>query len=558
MMISGIGDNLSVAAMGQVAAPVAFTAPVESAPAAPTDGLVKSSKGDDAGLMSRSIFMAHQEAPAETTCCEEVASTASVSSHCGDSYLEKWGPQVIYFPLTDRFNNGDTSNDFGVNPSDPRAYHGGDLQGVIDKLDYLDDLGVTTLWLAPLYDNVDNAKIGDYDCGSGYHGYWIKDHYAVEEHQGDMDKVKELVDKAHGKGMKIVLDTVLNHVAPGHEWTQDPSKSGWIHHNGGIQNWDNPWELENRDVCGLPDLDQGNPETYKYLLDNTLWWIKETGADGIRLDAVKHIDHQFWQKFSADIKAEMGDDFMVLGEVLHGDPNVQAGYQRDGLSSLFDMPLYYTMKETFAKDGSCRNLANRFSEDCKYDNPQRMVTLLDNHDFERFLESAKGFRSHDKLMLGLDLIMTCRGIPSVYYGTESGIEGANDPYNRGDMKFGDNQHIAQHLQKLTSIRSGLPALQMGEQKEMWVDDQIYAFCRRHEGQEVISVVNNDYNTQWRDIPLREGSPIQEGETLVDALTGEKFQVKNGRVNVNVPDKKGRILVPEKFMSDIHFKEGIRF
>ena len=552
-MISGIGDNLAAATIGQVSAAPAQTAAIrDTAPALPTDSLVRAQSSDD-GLMSPSMVKAQSSSTTQVATTEMVAEAEEVSSKSSNAYIDKWGPQVIYFPLTDRFNDGDPSNNMGCDKADPRGYHGGDLQGIIDKLDYLDDLGVTTLWLAPLYDNVDRAGDGVHDWGSGYHGYWIQDHYKVEEHQGDMGKVKELVGKAHEKGMKVVLDTVLNHTAPGHQWTQDPSKQDWFHHNGGIQNWENPWELANRDVCGLPDLNQSNPDTYKFLLDNTLWWIRETGADGIRLDAVKHIDHEFWQKFSADIKAEMGDDFMVLGEVLHGDPNVQASYQRDGLSSLFDMPLYYTMKETFAQDGSCRKLAARFGEDCKYDQPGQMVTLLDNHDFERFLESAKGYRSHDKLMLGMDMIMTCRGIPSIYYGTETGLEGANDPYNRGDMNFGENGHITDHLKKLTSTRAGLPALQTGSQMEMWVDDQIYGFCRRQDGQEVISIVNNDYSGQTRDIPLREGSPIQEGETLVDALTGEKFQVKNGRVNVYIPDKKGRILVPEKFMGDIKFK-----
>lgn len=551
-MISGIGDHLSTAAIAQTNTSAMSVASTQTAAQAlPTDKLGHTETSDD-GLMKPTLFKS-ASTTGEVASAAEVGTCQEVSSKSGNSYLDKWGPQVIYFPLTDRFNDGDPTNNMGVDKNDPRGYHGGDLQGIIDKLDYLDDLGVTTLWLAPLYDNVDRAGSNGADWGSGYHGYWIQDHYKVEEHQGDMNKVKELVNKAHDKGMKIVLDTVLNHVAPGHEWTQDPSKSGWLHHNGGIGNWDDPWELANKDVCGLPDIDQSNPDAYKFLLDNTLWWIKETGADGIRLDAVKHVDHEFWQKFTSDIKAEMGTDFMVLGEVLHGDPNVQASYQRDGLSSLFDMPLYYTMKETFAQDGSCRKLGERFAEDSKYSNANQMVTLLDNHDFERFLESAKGYRSHDKLMLGLNMIMTCRGIPSIYYGTETGKEGANDPFNRGDMNFGENQHITQHLQKLTSIRSGLPALQTGSQMEMWQDDQVYGFCRRQDGQEVISVVNNSYDWQTRDIPLREGSPIQEGETLVDALTGDKFQVHNGRVNVNIPDKKGRILVPEKFMNDIKFK-----
>ncbi len=556
-MITGINDNLPGLTATAAPAKAAPSAPAEAPAALPTDSMVKSEASGNK-VIPRNIFLSRdpaltKSAPTpEAARTEGVLNTEAIAPRSGNSWLDKWGPQVIYFPLTDRFSDGDPTNNMGVDKSNPLAYHGGDLRGVINKLDYIKDLGATTIWVAPMYDNTDRVEFGDYKA-SGYHGYWIRDHYQVDEHQGTMDTAKELVQKAHEKDMKVVMDVVLNHVAPNHPWTQDPSKHDWFHHNGGIQNWDDPWQLENRDVCGLPDLNQSNPETYQYLLDNTLWWIKETGVDGIRLDAVKHIDHGFWQKFSADIKAKMGDDFMILGEVLHGDPNVQASYQRDGLDALFDMPLYYTMRDTFAKDGSARKLGDRLAEDCKYQDPYKMVTLLDNHDFERFMYHTGGNRGEDKLMLGMSFIMTCRGIPSVYYGTEVGMQGGGDPDNRRDMEFGKNPQITQHMQKLTSIRAGLPALQVGHQLEMWQDDQVYSFCRRHEGQEVITVVNNSYDTQTRNIPLRDQSPIHDGDVLVDALTGEKFTVQNNSVNVWTADKKARILVPEQFMKDIHFK-----
>ena len=549
-MISGVSDNFKVfnQPISSVSVPTAAAVKPESAPALPSDGLVRSKSGSD-GIMSRQM-MANGMAKAESTAqAQATADTSAVSTSSVSSWHQKWGPQVIYFPFTDRFNNGDTSNDFNVDRSDPRAYHGGDLQGIIDKLDYIhDDVGATCLWLGPLYDNTDEKPWGT----SGYHGYWIKDHYAVDEHLGTMDKAKELVSKAHEKGMKVVLDTVLNHTSPDHQWTKDPSKSSWFHHNGGIRNWEDAWQLENGDVCGLPDLDQHNPETYKFLLDNTLWWIKETGADGIRLDAIKHVDHQFWGQFCADIRKEMGEDFMILGEALHGDPNIVSQYQRDGMDSCFDMPLYYTIRDTIGKDGSAREIGRRFAEDSKYPDASKMVTLLDNHDFERFLNNTNNSRGHDKLMMGMDLIMTCRGIPSIYYGDETGLTGGGDPDNRHDMNFGENPHITEHLHKLSATRAAMPALQFGEQMEMWQDDQVYAFCRRHEGQECITVLNNSYDHQTRDIPLREGSPLHDGDVMVDVLTGDEFTVRNNKVNVGTADKHGRVLVPKKDYGNIKF------
>ncbi|MBQ7528706.1 alpha-amylase [bacterium] len=545
-MISSVSDfNIANQPISSVSAPVAQAVkPEATAVPLPSDTLVRS-EDPGKGLMTRSIFASVTAQQAEGPA--EVASTQAVQTASVDSWHQKWGSQVIYFPFTDRFNDGDPSNNFNINKGSNTGYHGGDLRGIIDKLDYLEDLGTTCIWLSPLYDNVEEAY-----GGTGYHGYWIQDHYKVDEHWGTMADAKELVAKAHEKGMKVVLDTVLNQVAPGHSWTTDPSKHEWLHHNGGVTNWNDQWQVENCDLCGLPDINQSNPETYEFLLNNTLWWIKETGADGIRLDAVKHIDHQFWQKFSADIKEKMGEDFLVLGEVLHGDPNVVSNYQRDGIDSLFDMPLYYTIRDTIAKDGSARNIGNRFAEDSKYDDASKLVTLVDNHDFERFAHFA-GQRGDDKMMLAMDLIMTCRGIPSIYYGDEINLEGGGDPDNRHDMRFGEKPYIADHLKKLTATRAAMPALQFGEQKEMWQDDQIYAFCRRHEGQECITVLNNSYGQQNRNIPLREGSPLHDGDVMVDVLTGEKFKIQGNCVNVGVADKHGRVLVPEKDYGSIKFK-----
>lgn len=466
-----------------------------------------------------------------------------------DSWKKTWSPQVIYFPFTDRFNNADPTNDFRVDPSNPVGFHGGDLQGIVERLDYLQDMGVTTLWLSPLYDNVDFERIGNYE-GTGYHGYWIRDHYQVEEHQGDLDLARKLVSEAHDRGMKVLLDVVLNHVAPGHPWVGDPSRKDWFHTHGGIRDWNDPYELEHGEIGGLPDLKQDNPEVYKYLLENTLWWIDKTGADGIRLDAVKHIGRDFWRRFCADIKANTDPDFLILGEVLHGDTRNVASYQRDGLDALFDMPLYFTIRDVFARDASARLLGDRLAEDRNYQDPDKLVTLLDNHDFPRFMHSAGPHRGEDKLKLAMAFLMSVRGIPSIYYGTEIGMQGDDDPDNRRMMEFGKNPELTSHFKRLGQIRGALPALQMGRQLEMWQDDQVYAFCRRLEGQEVVAVFNNSYQQQHRRIPLREQSPLKEGEILIDMLSNERFRVTDGALNLDMADKRARILVPERFASEV--------
>jgi alpha-amylase len=444
--------------------------------------------------------------------------------------------QVIYFPLTDRFADGDPTNNFAVDRSHPAGFWGGDLKGLTEKLDYIKSLGATSIWLSPLADNTEQFRIGDYH-GYGHHGYWIKDHYGVEEHQGQLEDAKNLVAKAHEKGLKVILDVVLNHVGPDHPFMDDPSKRGWFHNEGAIDDWNDPRQVERGDLGGLPDLAQDNPETYQYLLDNTLWWIKETGVDGIRLDAVKHIKKEFWSKFVPDVKEKSGkDDLFVMGEVFHGDPNVVADYQRNGVETVFDLPLYYTMQETFGQGQSFQRIGERLDQDAVYPNPDGLVTVLDNHDLPRFLSTARDTfagEGEKRLKQAMAFQMSVRGIPSVYYGTEAGFSGGHDPHNREMMDFDAAPDLKQHMQKLTYIRNTSDALRHGTQKEMWRDDDVYAFSRATDKQEAIAVFYNGTQDGSRRIPLHPDSNLNNGQVLVDSLSGREFTIKDGAIETQL-------------------------
>jgi alpha-amylase len=443
--------------------------------------------------------------------------------------------QIIYFPLTDRFNDGDPSNDFALHREDPTGFWGGDLKGLTDKLDYIKSLGATSIWLSPLADNTEQVQIGNYH-GYGHHGYWIRDHYAVEEHQGKMEDAKRLVAEAHKRGLKVVLDVVLNHVGPDNVLLQDPhKKETWFHNKGGITDWNDPLNVEQGDLGGLPDLNQENPETYKFLVDNTLWWIQETGVDGIRLDAVKHVSKDFWSKFVPEIKEKAGkDDLFVMGEAFHGDPKVVSSYQKAGIDFLFDLPLYYTMRETFGQGLSMKRVAARLAEDSLYPDPGKLVTVLDNHDLPRFLSTARKDSPGEgdkRLEQALAFQMTVRGVPSVYYGTEAGFSGGDDPHNREMMDFGARPDLKAYVHKLTSLRNSSEALQHGAQREMWVDDDVYAFSRATDKEEIIAVFHNGKEAGQRSIPLRKESHIADGTILVDLLSGKEFKVDGGRLEL---------------------------
>lgn len=446
----------------------------------------------------------------------------------------KWHQeQVIYFPLTDRFHDGDPDNNFVVDRNHPAGFWGGDLKGLTDKLDYIKSLGATSIWLSPVADNTEQLTYGDYH-GFGHHGYWIRDHYNTEEHQGRLDEAKKLVKEAHKRGLKVVLDVVLNHTGPDHPMANDPNKRGWFHNQGDITDYEDPRQVEYGDLAGLPDLAQENPETYDFLVKNTLWWIEELGVDGIRLDAVKHIQKDFWAKFVPEIKEKSGkEDLFVMGEVFHGDPKVVADYQRAGIDYLFDLPLYFTMKETFGEGASFRKLGERLAQDSEYPQPDQLVTVLDNHDLPRFLSTARKDQPDKRLKQAMAFLMTVRGVPSVYYGTESGFSGGHDPLNREMMQFDVRPDLKKTMQDLTWIRNYSDALRNGAQREMWQDDDVYAFSRATDDEEVIAVFHNGTNESSRRIPLRKESELSNGTVLVDALSGREFTVKDRALEVKL-------------------------
>ncbi|HEY9857384.1 MAG TPA: alpha-amylase family glycosyl hydrolase [Stenomitos sp.] len=472
----------------------------------------------------------------------KAAENSSLSVSAKRATLKAWQDDVIYFALLDRFQDGDRSNDQNVDKSNPTAYHGGDLQGLIDKLDYLQDLGVTTLWVSPILDN-DDHKLGNTDLW-GYHGYWTKDFSQIEEHFGTYQKARELVTKAHARGMKVLLDVVCNHA--GYEFpTQDARYQGWFHTNGNIPDgkWDDPWWCENGSLFGLPDFAQEKPEVANFLTGTYLSWADRLDLDGFRIDALKHVPQSFWSQFTSAAHAKKGPGFLTLGEILHGDPNVVASYQRNGkFDSLFDFPLYYTLTDVFAKGGSMRKLGDRFAQDGTYPDASMLSPFLDNHDVPRFLSQAGG--DLNKLRLALACVLTVRGIPMLYYGTEVGMAGAQEPDNRRDMAWGANEPLRGYVKNLLAIRKGSPALQHGRQLEMWQDEDVYAYSRQADGDEAIVVLNNDPTSQSRTIPLRAESRLTDGTTLVDALTGQTVTVAGRRFGVTLAGKQARIFVPQ--------------
>jgi neopullulanase len=440
---------------------------------------------------------------------------------------------AMYLIMPDRFANGDTTNDSpAVAPglhdrSKPRYYHGGDLEGIRRKLPYLKQLGITAIWLNPLYDNnngLNRKEVYDGQPMADYHGYGATDMYAVDEHLGDMLLFKTVVDEAHAMGIKIILDMVANHTGPYHPWANDSPTPTWYHGttashpNNTWQTWTlhdrySPPAMRQATLDGwfiniLPDFNQDDPEVARYIVQNTLWWVGMSGMDGIRQDTWPYVPRAFWRDWMTAIRKEY-PSLKVVGEVFDGDPAFVSFFQGgraqydgidDKVDALFDFPLYYAMRNAFANGRSVRELAQTLARDHLYPNPDALVTFIGLHDVNRFM-NEQGATSTG-LKLAYTFMITARGTPLVYYGDEIALPGGNDPDNRRDFPGGwkedprdafdatgrseVEQGVWSHVQALLTLRAQRPDLRRGMTENLFVGDQVLVYRR---GKTLVAINN---------------------------------------------------------------------
>lgn len=493
---------------------------------------------------------------------------------------------VMYLIMIDRFADGDQSNN---DPPQSRGlydrnnkfyYHGGDLQGVIDKLPYLKELGVTAIWLTPWYDNYDRLnqiELKEDKPSTGFHGYNPQDFYAVDEHFGSHAKVRELVAAAHSAGIKIVQDQVLNHTGPYHPWVEDPPTPTWFngtkarHLKNVFQTWvlHDPRpvaRLKNETMDGwfldfLPDLNQHDEEVSRYLIQNTLWWIGTTGLDGIRMDTWQYVPNSFWQHWTRELKREF-PNFKVVGEVKDGDvvhtSFFQGGRVRfdgvdSGLDSLLDFPLFYPVRHAFAEGKEIDQIPKTLAKDYLYTNSEILVTLLGGHDDGRFM-SEKG-ATIAGLKLANAFLLTTRGVPQLYYGDELAMEGEDEPATRRDFPGGfpgdqrnaftpegrtkDEQELFEYIRRLTTLRRGLDVLRTGALVNLHVSEQQYAYARNGKGGAAVVVINNENDAATIEFDVSRLTLPQK--TLVDRLgVSRPVLVQDDKMRVTLPKRSAAI------------------
>ncbi len=412
--------------------------------------------------------------------------------------VDSWKDQILYFVLLDRFYDGNKQNCKNTNKTDLQAFHGGDIAGLEQKLNYLEELGITGIWISPFLKNRPTAFFGQ----ESYHGYWPYDFFRIDERFGKEEELLSLRKSMKKKNIRLLLDMVVNHM--GYDAPFVKEHKDWFNPMINIENWEDSEELKNRCIFGLPDFASQKTEVREFFCKVSKYWIDLLQPDGFRLDAVKHINDVFWKDFNENVRNLSGKDFILLGEYLHGDPvKVNEIWRSANFNCLFDFPLYYTMKEVFAQDGDCRKLASRLYFDRYYPDAGMLATILDNHDLDRFITSCKG--DINKYKLAIAFLMSVRGIPTLCYGDEQALRGAHKtiPYNRCDMKFTTKSKIFAFTKEMIGMRKSVKALRRGVHCHLYADKDIYVFARLLSEELAIMAFNisNDQKNFETDFPF---------------------------------------------------------
>ena len=446
---------------------------------------------------------------------------------------------VVYQIFPERFNNGNSDLDpanlknWGDLPKRD-SFFGGDLQGIYEKLDYLKDLGVNTIYLTPIFESLSNHK------------YNIDDYLKIDEHFGDEEIFEKLVNKAHDKDMKIILDAVFNHSGFNFFAFEDLRKRG---ENSKYKDWyiydslplqtEIPVNYETfaRNIPNLPKLDTANKEVQDYLLKVTEYWMKNFDIDGWRLDVADEVDSSFWRRFRKKVKS-LDKDAYIIGEVWHSGMKWLQGNQFDAIMnySFTEAVIDFIAKDKIGPSEFDNRLAlNRMNY--REDITNSLLNLLDSHDTPRILRHCN--EDKDKMKLAVLFQMTYPGVPMVLYGDELGLTGGDDPDSRRCMPWDDDKadyDLRAYYKKLIKIRKNNKILQKGEFESFVINEakNIYSFKRKLEDREVIVIINN--NPEKREICLR-----SQNKNYIDLLTNKNYKNNDEKIKLVMKPYQGMIL-----------------
>ena len=487
---------------------------------------------------------------------------------------------VLYLIMPDRFANGNPDNDVvkgmrdqKLDRSNPDGRHGGDIAGITNNLDYIAELGVTAIWLNPVQEN-------DMTGGS-YHGYAITDYYNVDKRFGSNEEFVDMVDKSHQKGLKVVMDMIFNHCGSEHIFFTDKPAHDWFNFQDNFtqtsyktipqfdpyaSEYDMKAAVDGWFVEVMPDLNQRNRHVAKYLTQNSIWWIEYAGIDGIRQDTHPYADFDFMSRWCLDVRNEY-PDFTIVGEtwlntnvaISYWQENSRLSYPKNShLPVVMDFPLTYILNSAFDQETSMwgeglSKFYEYFAEDIVYANPNNLLTFLDNHDTSRFYQNEEQTKDFNRYKQALALMLTTRGIPEIYYGTEImmfGDKGKGDGHLRKDFPGGwegdavnsfeangrteAENRVFDYTKKLLNWRKNNKIVSEGSLKQFSPTDQIYAYQRSHEGKSIFVIFNG--SKKDKTFSLAPYAEVLKGvKSGKDVISGKTFDLTQEEMTLSQKD-----------------------
>jgi alpha-amylase len=470
-----------------------------------------------------------------------------------------WSDAVLYFALIDRFADSDPANNAAVNARNPGAFHGGDLKGLAQQLDEIASLGATALWVNPVVKQIDQPTWAQGPPGSGwergfehwaFHGYWADDFERIDPHFGAEADLKALVEAAHSRGLKVLLDVVYNHPGYGARYLTDPATRDWLR----APYDDCAVDPLTCQVGGLPDFRTELPEVREYLFRAHLGLARRVGLDGFRLDTVKHVEHDFWQAHRARSRAELGPGFFLLGEVWGGSQDVlDPWFAHDEMDAGFDFSFRGGCQGFVEGKGRTVAYAAYLKKRHQVRQGHYLAHYLSSHDEPMFLHELGDDAQKFKLCVALQ--MTSAGIPVIYYGEEVGRRGGAWPTNRGDMPWGEravapgrgvprDEALRAYYRRLIALRRAHPALTRGTFRELSTDGDLLVFAREDSaaGDAVIVAVNRGGAAAAAAVPLPER---WRGLAIREALGGAPATLEDGRLAIKAPPRAAQVYVTEQ-------------
>lgn len=484
---------------------------------------------------------------------------------------------LIYLIMPDRFSNGDPSNDQfanmhdnGSDRKDVLRRHGGDLKGIQNHIDYMKELGVTALWMTPVIEN--NMPLNKEAAGmmSGYHGYWFTDHYKVDPRMGGNNSYQELSDALHANGMKLIQDAVYNHIGSHHWMALDPPSADWVNR------WDKYTGSNHRDealfgryssekdqkqmldgwfVPHLPDVNQRNPFVANFLIEHAIWSTEEFGVDGWRVDTYKYCDEAFLNRINDALLKEY-PKLTIFGEAWTNTVTGSAYFTRNNLDIPFkhnaegvtDFPLnsavMAALNQPFGWTEGVNKLYMTLAQDILYKEPKNNCIFLDNHDMDRFLSVVN--EDMNRYKQGIALLLTLRGIPQLYYGTEilmknfknpsdamvrldfpGGFEGdAQNKFTRQGRTAAEQQAF-DYVKTIAQYRRNSAALTTGKTMQFLPADGLYVYFRYDDQHTVMCVINTSSSVKklsWADYSERTKGFTKGKDIISGTSIGENFEV----------------------------------